>query len=228
MLMQTYILATSKDWHIREFDARRKRLPGRWVVVVSEQDLETLVDMLAPRYVFFPHWSHIVPDGVLHATECVCFHMTDVPYGRGGSPLQNLIVRGHKQTMLTALRMEKVLDAGPVYMKQPLSLDGSARHIFQRAAVQALDMIETIVRNEPEPMPQTGTSTEFARRTPDQSLIGPSSDPEQLYDHIRMLDADGYPHAFIDHGHWRVGFTEARRLGDTIEARAQFTMKVRS
>ncbi len=25
--------------------------------------------------------------------ECVCFHMTDVPYGRGGSPLQNLIIR---------------------------------------------------------------------------------------------------------------------------------------
>lgn len=225
--MQTYVLATSKDWHIREFDARRKRLPGRWVVVVSGQDLETLVETLTPRYVFFPHWSHIVPERVLGATECVCFHMTDVPYGRGGSPLQNLIVRGHKQTMLTALRMEKVLDAGPVYMKRPLSLEGTARQIFQRTAVQALDMIEAIVREEPEPVPQTGAPTEFARRTPDQSLIDPASVPEQLYDHIRMLDADGYPHAFIEHGHWHVDFTDAQRLGDTIEARARFTIKER-
>jgi len=26
--------------------------------------------------------------------EIILFHMTDLPYGRGGSPLQNLIVRG--------------------------------------------------------------------------------------------------------------------------------------
>jgi len=37
--------------------------------------------------------------------------MTDVPYGRGGSPLQNLIVRGHTETKLTALRCVRDLDA---------------------------------------------------------------------------------------------------------------------
>jgi len=38
--------------------------------------------------------------------------MTDLSYGRGGSPLQNLIVRGYKDTMISALWIEKELDSG--------------------------------------------------------------------------------------------------------------------
>ena len=47
--------------------------------------------------------------------------MTDLPYGRGGSPLQNLIVRGHKHTMISAIKCVKELDAGPIYLKKPLT-----------------------------------------------------------------------------------------------------------
>jgi methionyl-tRNA formyltransferase len=55
------------------------------------------VEMLAaldPRYVFFPHWSHRIDSAIFERFECVIFHMTDLPFGRGGSPLQNLIARG--------------------------------------------------------------------------------------------------------------------------------------
>ena len=44
--------------------------------------------------------------------------MTDLPYGRGGSPLQNLIINGHKETMMSALRCVQELDAGPIYLKK--------------------------------------------------------------------------------------------------------------
>ena len=47
---------------------------------------------LDPRYVFFLHWSWKIPAEIHTRFECVIFHMSDVPYGRGGSPLQNLIV----------------------------------------------------------------------------------------------------------------------------------------
>jgi methionyl-tRNA formyltransferase len=69
----------------------------------------------APRYVFFAHWSWKIPRAVYEAHECVIFHMTDVPFGRGGSPLQNLISRGIYETKLSALRCVEEMDAGPVY-----------------------------------------------------------------------------------------------------------------
>ena len=59
--------------------------------------------------------------------------MTDVPYGRGGSPLQNLILAGHTETKLTALRMVNEMDGGPVYVKMPLKLEGAAQEIYIKA-----------------------------------------------------------------------------------------------
>ena len=57
--------------------------------------------------------------------------MTDLPYGRGGSPLQNLIMMGKRNTKLTAFKCVKKLDSGPIYLKKKLSLDGNLEEIFQ-------------------------------------------------------------------------------------------------
>lgn len=162
-------------------------------------------------WVFAPHWSHIIPESVFGAFRTVIFHMTDLPYGRGGSPLQNLIARGHTDTMLTALRCEAGLDTGPVYLKRPLSLDGTAEDIFRRASDLMLPMIRAIVDNDLEPAAQQGEPTVFSRRTPDESALDEARD---AYDHIRMLDAEGYPHAFIESARYRVTFTKARRAED--------------
>ncbi len=123
-MTQTYIVATTKDWNIAAFHAHSPPLPGNWHLITSPEDLTAArIAELKPRYVFFPHWSWLVKRDVLELTECVCFHAADVPYGRGGSPIQNLIARGHTDTKLTALRMVEALDAGPVYMKLTLELN---------------------------------------------------------------------------------------------------------
>jgi len=221
-----YILATSKPWNVTAFDRVRADLPGRWAIVTTKQDLADMVALMAPRYVFFPHWSHIVPKSILEAAECVCFHMADVPYGRGGSPLQNLIVRGHTDTVLSALRMVPELDAGPVYDKRPLGLHGSAAEIFDRAGALAMQMIAGIAATEPTPVAQTGTPTLFARRTPDQSVLPGEGGLAGLYDHIRMLDAPGYPAACLDHGPFRLDFHAARQHGnDEITAQVRITRR---
>lgn len=220
--MKKYVLCSNRPWSLTAFINERPNLPGSWSICVSPDDLTALVAQTKPRYIFFPHWSAIVPGSILQAHECLCFHMTDVPYGRGGSPLQNLIARGHKSTMLTALRMTATLDEGPVYFKRPLSLEGSAEEIFRRASELSARMMAEIVAHEPEPVPQEGETTVFTRRKPAQSELPENSTPEALYDHIRMLDAPEYPHAFLRHGSWVARFTGARLADNAIEARVRF------
>jgi methionyl-tRNA formyltransferase len=217
-----YIVATPKPWNLAEFARVRPSLPGRWMIVTSPDDLEAAIAVSRPRYIFFPHWSHIVPRTIVETHECVCFHMTDLPYGRGGSPLQNLIERGHTQTALTALRMTEVLDGGPVYGKRPLALDGSAEEIFARAAGLIAEMIGWIAASEPVPQPQEGTPTPFQRRKPAQSRLPLGVGAEKLYDHIRMLDAPGYPKAYLEHDGWRLEFDSARLSDGIVEARVRF------
>lgn len=206
----TYIFASSKHWHKTLTAA--SDLTNREEVVWAEspQELENRLRVYpAVRYIFFLHWNWLVPEKIWRNYECVCFHMTDVPYGRGGSPLQNLIVRGHTQTKLTALRMVSEMDAGPVYAKRALSLEGTAHEIYLRAGELSYEIIRWMVKHEPEPEPQKGESVIFKRRKPEQSLLPAVGTVTNLYDHIRMLDAPTYPLAFLEHGEFILEFSQA-------------------
>jgi methionyl-tRNA formyltransferase len=221
--LSRYIVAGSRPWNRQLFDRELKKLPGIWEFAADSNALSELLSSGdVPRYLFFLHWSVRVPEEVFTRYECVCFHMTDVPYGRGGSPLQNLIIRGHRETKLTALRMVSEMDAGPVYLKEPLSLEGSAKDIYSRAGYISARMIQTIIQTHPQPVPQVGEPVCFKRRTPDQSLV-PSDLPSAaaLYDFIRMLDAEGYPSAFIEHGGFLWEFTEAAQDDGVVNARVR-------
>jgi methionyl-tRNA formyltransferase len=218
--MTTYVVVGSKSWNRRVFKNSVSRNPGSWVFLENREELtaERLAE-LAPRYVFFLHWSWMVPSPIVDEFECVCFHMTDLPFGRGGTPLQNLIVRGYRETVLTAFKMTDELDAGPVYLKHPLDLDGSAQEIYLRATEVAADMIAQIVADEPEPVPQTGEVTCFSRRTPaDSEITADIEDMERLHDHIRMLDAEGYPRAFIRLGPFTLSFRKSVLSEGRIQA----------
>ncbi|MFC6379993.1 methionyl-tRNA formyltransferase [Psychrobacter glacincola] len=221
-----YIVAAVGDWNKTLFDEYVAKLSGSWAYVSTPTELKAkLAAGFDPKYIFFPHWRWIVPAEILNNYECVCFHMTDVPYGRGGSPLQNLIVRGHKDTVLTALQMEKDLDTGPVYLKQALSLAGSAEAIYNRASQSAWEMIAKIIADQIQPIPQRGDTVVFQRRTPKQSEIPSDLVPKQLYDYIRMLDAPGYPKAFIDKGLYQLEFDQAELTANTVIARVKIKLK---
>ena len=222
---KTYIVATTKPWNIATYEMIIKHYPGNWHLVTSAKELTVeLVQKLEPRYIFFPHWNSIVPSEILAIVECVCFHETDLPYGRGGSPIQNLIKRGHVKTVITALRMTNKIDAGPIYMKRKLLLEGTAEEIFTRASDVVAKMILEIIKINPIPMPQKGRVVVFKRRTPDQSEIFlDMKSLKELFDHIRMLDADGYPKAFIKYGCFRIEFSKPTLLADAIEASIHIT-----
>lgn len=223
---KTYLVLGSKPWNRRVFDETLRHLPGTWHYIGSPESLlSRAVEEIAPRYIFFLHWSWKVPDEIVEQFECVCFHMTDVPFGRGGSPLQNLITRGLRRTRLTALRMTGEFDAGPVYMKEALSLEGGAEEIYLRATRLSATMIERMIRNEPKPVAQRGRVVPFKRRRPEESEIAEMKSLEHLHDFIRMLDAEGYPHAFLEHAGFRFEFSrpalyDARIVADVRITRA--------
>ncbi len=220
-----YLVAGSRPWNRRVWETKLQKLPGQWHFVAEPHEL-TLerVRSLKPRYLFFLHWSQIVPCEILEAAECVCFHMTDVPYGRGGSPLQNLIERGDRVTKLTALQMTEELDAGPIYAQEELSLEGNAEEIYLRAAFLSAQMCEKIAREEPEPRAQEGEATVFRRRKPAQSAIPPLESLEKLHDFLRMLDAEGYPHAFLEHHGFRYELRRAALYDGRILADVTITV----
>ena len=144
--------------------------------------------------------------------------MTDLPYGRGGSPLQNLIVRGHEKTMISAIQCVKSIDAGPVYLKKPLSLLGSAEEIFIRANKIIENMIVEILETNPKPTDQQGDIVKFQRRGPEDGNWSNVESLDEVFNYIRMLDAENYPPAFIRIGKYKLEFSKASLKVQSIHA----------
>jgi methionyl-tRNA formyltransferase len=178
-----------------------------------------------PDFIFFLHWSYIIPPNIFENFNCIVFHMTDLPYGRGGSPLQNLVARGHKETMISALKVTSGIDTGPIFLKRPLSLDGTAAEIFLRSGRIMLEMIEEIISGKIQPIEQHGDIVIFQRRTPAQSNVKDVLNTRQMYDHIRMLDAPGYPKAFLETEHLRFEFSGAELADGDLTANVRITKK---
>jgi len=215
------LLLSSRPWNSALADRLSRRLDRPLESITAPSQLiPEAVSAIDPQWIFVPHWSHWIPDTIWGPWPTVIFHMTDLPYGRGGSPLQNLIQRGHNSTMLTALRCGDGLDAGDIYLKQPLSLHGSAEETFLRADALIEQMIVRIVREEPKAMPQLAEPVLFSRRRPGQSNLAScaESDLSACYDQIRMLDAQGYPHAFLEAHGMRLEFRRVCQRSDGLHA----------
>lgn len=215
----TFVVCGCKSWNHAIFDDVISTLPGTWHYIDAKEDLTAeALRKIDPHYIFFLHWSWIVPAEIFDTFECINFHMTDLPYGRGGSPLQNLILRGHKDTKLSAHRMTAQLDEGPIYGKADLSLAGTAQEILERACSLSVTMIKTIIESNPEPIPQEGEVVVFERRTPEMSEIPVNLSPEERYDFIRMLDGEGYPAAFEIIDGKRYEYHNARLHNGTVQS----------
>lgn len=224
--LSTYLICSARAWN-RELPARLSQRTGHRFELIDRPDELTRerLQELAPAAVFFPHWSWIVPPSIHNAFDCVMFHMTDLPYGRGGSPLQNLIVRGHEDTVMTAFRCSGEMDGGPILLKRPLNLNGSAEEILIRAGALMEEMIIEIIEQCPEPVPQEGEAVSFRRRSPADGDISRLDELVRVFDHIRMLDAQGYPPAFVDIGALRLEFSRASRKRDAVLADVKITLQ---
>ena len=224
--MEKYIVATEKKWHDETFVQLQKCVHAEWIRIKELADF-TLekIEEIDPKYIFFLHWSYIIPSSIYEKYNCIVFHMTDLPYGRGGSPLQNLIVRGHKKTKLSAIKVQKGIDTGDIYLKRELSLYGTAEETFMRAGQLMVEMIKEIVGKNIIPIPQEGDPLLFKRRKPEDGDMNPLNTLEKLYDHIRMLDCESYPPAYIENENFRFEFTRASLKSDNIIADVRIIQK---
>ncbi|MCI9250977.1 MAG: methionyl-tRNA formyltransferase [Lachnospiraceae bacterium] len=224
--MADYVIATIKSWNINNCRKLAEQFPDHNFRIVTEKEeltYKTLSD-IKPEFVFFPHWSWLIPEEVYEHFNCVVFHMTDLPFGRGGSPLQNLLVRGIYHTKITAIKVEAGLDTGDIYLKESLDIStGSADEIFSKISDIVFGrMIPRFIEEKLLLMHQEGEPAVFSRRRPEQSEIPEGLSQRQIYDYIRMLDGEGYPAAYTKCRNGKVYYRNARLIDGVVYAEAEF------
>lgn len=174
---------------------------------------------------FVPHWRWKISSDLLTKWRFVGFHVSPLPRGRGGSPIQNQILRREYFSEVCAFEVVAELDAGDVYLRRPIDLSqGALSRLMVEIASTSAQMALDIVRHQPVAQPQAGSPTTYRRRSPADSRITlAGSDARAIYDQVRMVDGLDYPRAFLVADEWRIEFSNARLEGDVAIATARFS-----
>ncbi len=225
-MKKNIIISTIKSWNIENAKSLQKKYKDIYnIQIITEKHELTFekINKFNPKYIFFPHWSWLIPDEIFNNFDCIVFHMTDLPYGRGGSPLQNLILKKKYETKISAIKVVKELDAGDIYLKKNFFIGiGSADEILKKAShIIFNEMIPHIINNEIKPTQQKGEIINFKRRNPGQSDLNNTNinNLTDFYDFIRMLDGEGYPKAFLKIGNFKIEFSEICNKSDKLTGR---------
>jgi methionyl-tRNA formyltransferase len=223
--MINYVVASSKDW-FKEYPKSKEYDKLNIIEIKNKADLTLeLLEKINPRYIFFPHWNWKVDSEIYERYECVVFHTAPLPFGRGGSPIQNLIIRNIEKTPVCAIRMTEILDGGPIYDSIEVTLDGTITEIFSKIAVCVEKIIIKICRENIEPIEQRGTVVSFNRLTYADNELKSEYSIKEFYDRIRMVDGLDYQRAYLNFGKNKIEFTEAHLDKNCLIAKIKIQIK---
>ena len=178
-----------------------------------------------PKIVFFVHYSKIIPKSIFKKFLCIQFHASDLPKFRGGSPIQNQIIKGVKKTKVSCFKVTNKIDKGDICLKKNFYLNGKAEDIYKRLEKISISMIKQIIKKKKiKFVKQQGKSSYFKRRKKENSNLNTlyGTKLNQIFDFIRMLDAKGYPNAFLNFKKYKIIFNNAKIRKNEKEVYGKF------
>ena len=212
------LIANSKDWFKLDDDINKNN-EVFFIHKKENLNFESLSN-INPELIFFPHWSWKVPKNIYEKYKCILFHTAPLPFGKGGSPIQNLILLGYKNSPVCALKMSSKLDSGDIYGKKNLSLEGPLNTIFNNLNTLVNKFIKEFIFDLPEPKKQVGKEFIFKRLNEEDNILPLTTSLEDIFNRIRMLDHDSYPNSFINYGNLKIEFNQAELNEDEIICKA--------
>ncbi len=184
-------------------------------ILEIQDSIESGVDF---DFIFFPHFSKLIPADFLQKNNCIGFHTGDLPSDRGGSPIHNKIIKGEYSTWVSAFNLTHELDAGEILCRESVSLEyGSIEVMLKKISTIIARMVKIVILENPIPIAQKGNISISPRLKPHESELRIDTlTVKQIYDRIRMLDGLDYPPAYIQFDRYRIILSEAEFEDNTL------------
>lgn len=154
--------------------------------------------------IIFLGWSWIIPKEVTQNHLCLGVHPSDLPNYRGGSPIQNQIIDGVTKTKVSLMTLDEKLDAGSVWLKKDLDLNGdNIESVFKNIENSTIALFEIFFNTYPNINPTEQNlelGSYFKRRNAEQSRLEIDDfkykSLKDIYNFVRCL-TDPYPNAYL-------------------------------
>ena len=131
-------------------------------------------------------------------------HESDLPKGRGWSPLSWQILEGSRNIPIVMFEARTNLDSGKIFLKDEIVLDGSELlpEIKEKQGKKTVEMVLSFLNKFPtiEPYTQQGTPSYYRRRTHQDDMLEVNKTIAQNFNRLRITDNEKYPAWFQING----------------------------
>lgn len=133
-------------------------------------------------------------------------HESDLPYGKGWSPLTWQILQGKNRIPAVLMEAVEKVDSGPIYRKIWMEFNGDEllNELREKQAEATINLCRNFVDHYPasarEGAPQQGEESFFPRRRPEDNELNPQESLAQQFNPLRVADPLRYPAFFRYHG----------------------------
>ncbi|MCC7250952.1 UDP-glucuronic acid dehydrogenase [Hyphomicrobium sp.] len=168
--------------------------------------VRTHADIASGGVAFFLGCTKIAkPETLARNHKNLIVHASDLPEGRGFSPMTWQILEGKDQIPVCLLEAALGVDSGPVVAKAWVSYEGHELNDELRAPLGDIHiaLCERYLAAElpPEGEEQKGIVTTYARRRAEDSRLDPHKSLAVQFNLLRVVDNDRYPAFFELRGH---------------------------
>lgn len=130
-------------------------------------------------------------------------HESDLPHGKGWSPLTWQVLEGKSTIPVTLFEAAKTVDSGNIYGQDFIELNGSEllSEIKEQQGIKTIDLILTFFKNFPiDGIEQKGEETFYKRRCPKDSELDIHKTIFDQFNLLRISDNERYPAYFFLNG----------------------------
>ena len=122
-----------RKWALNIYEDIMNLKGHSFLLIKSEEsfDEKKIVDF-SPDLILFYGWSKKISNNIINNFKCLMLHPSSLPLFRGGSPIQNQIIRGIKDSKVSIFLISEKIDAGDIFCQEYLDLRGSINDIFLR------------------------------------------------------------------------------------------------
>lgn len=136
---------------------------------------------------------------------CLVIHASDLPQGRGWSPLVWQILEGRNDITVSLLEADEPVDSGAIWHKIQIHFEGHelCDEIYSVLFEAELKLMDYALDNleSAYPVPQKGEASYYPRRTPEDSCLDVQRSIADQFDLLRVADNKRYPAYFDFRGH---------------------------
>ena len=193
------VLCDSSSWILKYIDNFLDDIGAEYSVKLIHDHHDISKDVV----VFILSYSKIIPKTIIDTCQhALVVHESDLPKGKGWSPLTWQILEGKNEIPITLFEAEEGVDSGVIYLQDKIGFTGNElvgdlrqaqSHYTFLLCKRFLENYEEVLKNK---RMQYGKESFYPKRNITDSKLNPYKTIVEQFNLLRVVDNEKYPAYF--------------------------------